>query len=110
MSSFCEEFELALNSHEIGFCVVHHFDALDDFVDIFFDCAFSPQVALVVQGRLTDVANVLGQVLPDAVRQSLHVVVVPQLFHHETAGFKATVVIFAGVGHVLPIDSALKVV
>lgn len=66
MPGLREKLELALNAHEVGVRVVDYLETLDDFVDVLFYQALRPQMALIVQLRVADVADVLCQVLPNA--------------------------------------------
>ena len=67
-------------------------------------------MALVVQLRIADVANVLSQVLPDAVGQRLHVSIVSKLLHQVTTRLKSLKVIVARLRDVLPINRSFKMV
>ena len=82
MPRLSKEFKLAFNVDNLRVCIVDHLDALDDLLNVLLNRALCPQMTLVVQLRVTDIANVLPKVLPDAVRQCLQIVIVPQLFHH----------------------------
>jgi len=63
-------------------------------------------VALVVERCDADVADILDEVLPDAVSQGLDTGVVPELLHHLSAIVDASIIIVFGVRDVFPVDSA----
>ena len=67
-------------------------------------------MALVVQLRVADIANVLHKVLTDAEGQSFYILIRPELLHHLTAPLKALVVVKIAVLDVLPVYRALQVV
>ena len=67
MTRLCEELQLGLDRHVIWVGHVNSADTLNDLVNILFNFAFSTQVALIVELWVTYVANILLQILPDAV-------------------------------------------
>ena len=67
-------------------------------------------MALVIKLFVAYIANVLDQILTDAVRKSPHVAPIPQLLHHLAAGFQALVIVATRMLNVPPVNCALQVV
>ena len=67
-------------------------------------------MALVIQLFVAYIADVLDQILTDAVRKSPHVAPIPQLLHHLAARFQALVIVATRMLNVFPVDCALQVV
>ena len=75
MPSLCKEFQFRLDRHVVGVGAIDGTDALDNLIDVFFNFAFGPQMTLVVQLRIADIANIFLEVLPDAVCQRLQILI-----------------------------------
>ena len=67
-------------------------------------------MALVIQLFVAYIADVLNQILTDAVREGPHVAPIPQLLHHLAACFQALVIVATRVLNVLPVNCAFQVV
>jgi hypothetical protein len=60
---------------------------------IFLDQLLGAVVYLVVQVGIGYLSNILYEVLPQAMRQSLNVILLSQVLHHEHSGLNALVVV-----------------
>ena len=88
MSCLSEELELPFNRYVVQIREVNDLDTLDHLLNVLFNGSLRPHMALVIQLWVTYIADVLPQILPDTVGKRLHVAVIAQLLHHESAGLK----------------------
>ena len=89
MPCLSEKLQLALDTQVAWIRVVDRFDTLDNLLYVLLDHTLRPQVTLIVELWVTNVAYVLHKVLSKTVSQSFHIRIVPQLFHHLAPHFES---------------------
>lgn len=93
VSRLCEKSHFLLQRKFRSLAVVNQLNTLDDLVVVFLDQALRPKVTLIVELWVRNRPNILDQVLTQAVRQSLNIILFSQLLHHEQAGLNPLVIV-----------------
>jgi hypothetical protein len=93
VSRLRKESQFLLQRQLTGLTIVDESDALDDLVMVLFNQSLRAKVALVIQVRLRDPANILDEILSQTVRQRLYIIGLPQFFHHQKSCLDSLIVV-----------------
>jgi hypothetical protein len=110
VASLREELKLLTQVEPRPLVVVDELDALDDLVVELLYQSLRTEVALVIQLMICDPTQVLHEVLPQALAQSLYILGLPQLLHVIVARLYALIVVKPRLINHLPLVLTIQIV